>query len=205
MSSFYNSVMALGSISFASLILAFIKILEMIIEDLEDKEKKNNKKKSLGDQIICCIAKFLLNIFGDLVEFINKITFPYLSIHGDSFYDSAVQSFTIFKNSQFKPLFSIYGVDWIVGLFSTIYFAFSFYLCHFLLTYYNFKDTLSKTIIISGFMLLLFISIFELLRSAVLAIFYKTIDSPKSILAYDQDLYESIKKYSNILETVTIN
>lgn len=200
---FYNSAMALGSISYASLVIALISTMKQIVKNMEKKDRRNYRSNNnLGNLIVLLIAKLVFKILGDIVEFVNKITFPYLAIHGTSYHDSAVLSSEILVKSQFKPLLSIEGIGFINSLFVILYIfsgALFYYFCEDYLSLSK-KDGIGFIIF---FMISLFIEVIQLLSTTILAVIYKAIDMPKAVIQYDADLYdfmESTAKQNTIEE-----
>lgn len=87
--SFKNTLYSLGSIAFGGLLVALIATARLAVTMRTDERER----RSLISQIFSAIILFILRLLEDIVKFVNKWTFTYMAVHGDSYTNSIKNAF----------------------------------------------------------------------------------------------------------------
>ena len=54
--------------------------------------------------VILCVLRCLLNLLGDIVDYINSYAFVYVALYGDSYLQSAKNLWKMFKSKGIEAL-----------------------------------------------------------------------------------------------------
>ena len=93
----------LGTCAFGALILAFIKLLRVLLEWFEEKIKGLTKDNYLTKFIICC-CKCCMWCLENFVRFINKNAYIMTSIYGYNFCTGARKSFVLLTENAARAV-----------------------------------------------------------------------------------------------------
>jgi len=92
---------SLGSISYASFILAVIRTMEQMARDQESKSYQRGD--TLG-QLCACMLKFILAIVGDLVKYFNSLALVRVAVYGEKFCVAAKRTMNMVKYRGMEQL-----------------------------------------------------------------------------------------------------
>jgi len=84
-----------GSICFGSLIVAFLRALEMLAQTA-----RANDDAGIG----ACIAECILSCLASLVEYFNKWAYVYVGVYGFPYMQAGKEVFTLFKNRGWEAI-----------------------------------------------------------------------------------------------------
>jgi hypothetical protein len=90
-----------GSLAFGSLVHTLISIVRYVVETASDSIAKGSENAAVKVLLIC--AKCLVRCFESLIEYVNKISYAYMAVSGDSYCTSAWNGFLLHlkHNSKF--------------------------------------------------------------------------------------------------------
>lgn len=195
-----NSTYALGSVSYAALLIAIISSLETMIQEARADQYHRDVSRSRSAAMSLAIAESLLSILGDVVKFANNIAFPYLAINGTGYSESVAQSFQLLVSSNLEKIAAYHGINFVVFLVtllnSVALFFFNKLFIFEVLVGGKSSDLAYLAITLSAFIAFFYI-MFSLLRSAVMALIYAAAAFNKELKDYSPefiDLLEEEKK-----------
>ncbi|ADM10890.1 uncharacterized protein Eint_010260 [Encephalitozoon intestinalis ATCC 50506] len=193
--SFYIAFMALGSISFAGLIMAAINTAKLLLE----RERERNRERGSGN-FINIILLCLLSIVGDLANLMNELVFPYLTLHGTKYTESIGKSYNLIEERGGVTLLSNAAIG------KVIFFCFLFFVCFiacgnatvFWANPSFQSDELSYvTMSIVCAPLLTFVySFLSMFSSGTLALIYSYLEFPDQVRSNEPELIEKIALFS---------
>jgi len=88
-----------GSICCGALIEAVIRALAAMVRQLERRNRDN-----MAVAILLCILRCVLNMLGDIVEYLNSYAFVYVALYGDTYLQSAKSCWAMFKSRGIEAL-----------------------------------------------------------------------------------------------------
>lgn len=200
-----NTIYALGSICFGALILAFIQTMKAVTFNLEDRNRRRQDGGSLITTIFLLTLHVIISLLETIVENTNRLTYPYLAIHGTSYKESVVQSFSIIRNNNAQGFASFIAVDLALALLTLgafiISIAFNFV---FLVDpkIEEFKKLGIVAVIINTFCFSGFLS---MISSGSLAVVFIDIFAPIDLSSYDNNLYNTISAKQKELSNTNLN
>ena len=113
-----NVLRFLGSIAFGNLVVAVIYCSRISVEMANERVSRNNRDDR---SILILIFHLIFLILGSLAEEFNKLTFPYLAIHGTSYKESVIRSFTLLGSQKVERQISLLCVDYL--LYTSLFFC----------------------------------------------------------------------------------
>lgn len=193
--SFYIAFMALGSISLAGLIMAAISTAKFLLERERDRNRERGSSNIINIILLC-----ILNIFGDLVNLMNELVFPYLAVHGTKYTESVSKSYNLIEEKRGITLLSNMAIG------KVIFFCLLFFICFIasgntalLLANPSFQsnDLTYVTVAIVCAPLITFVySFLSMFSSGTLALIYSYLESPETVKRVMPELIEKISPFS---------
>lgn len=194
-----NSICALGSISFASMIMALISTAQLLIRREADNDRARGNS-SLLKAVLLCLSACIVAILGDLVRLMNNLSFPYLALHGTGYIDSVKKSFALLEEKRGLTLANNLAVGSVVA-FCTIVFAEMLIAGNGVLAYFTPSFQKDTTTIISMLVLaiptlFLAIEFLSMFTSGSQALIYTYMEHPAAVEKFDANLAEKMRAYS---------
>jgi len=94
--SFIRSVsFSFGSICKGALILAVVKALRVLSDQLRDQERRNN---NAAGSFLLCILTCILQLLEDIIEYANKWALSYIGLYGFNYIDACKEVLSLLKN-----------------------------------------------------------------------------------------------------------
>ncbi|AFM97650.2 hypothetical protein EHEL_010250 [Encephalitozoon hellem ATCC 50504] len=193
--SFYIAFMALGSISFAGLIMAAVSTAKFLLERERDRDRERGSSGIINIILLC-----LVNIIGDLVNLMNELVFPYLAVHGTKYTESVSKSYNLIEEKRGVTLLSNMAIG------KVIFFCLLFFICFIasgdtaLLSAnpsFQSNDLTYVTIAIVCVPLITFVySFLSMFSSGTLALIYSYLESPEAVKRVEPELIEKIGRFS---------
>ncbi|AFN82363.1 hypothetical protein EROM_010180 [Encephalitozoon romaleae SJ-2008] len=192
--SFYIAFMALGSISFAGLIMAAVSTAKFLVE----RERNRNRERG-SSNIINIIILCILSIVGDLVNLMNELVFPYLAVHGTKYTESVSKSYNLIEEKGGIILLSNIAIEKVIFfcLLFFIYFIASGTTALLLRNPSYQNDLTYFTVGIVCAPLITFVySFLSMFSSGTLALIYSYLESPEMVKKVEPELIEKISSFS---------
>lgn len=191
-----NTFYALGSISYAALIMALISTLRMFVNEQRNGDRS---RRSIFSTILLAITGFILDALSAIAEFANSLSMPYLAVFGTNYEDSVVKSFGLISSSGMGPILSLGVMNWITGIFliPVIIVILSLNIVVFKIE--DAKSLEHSQIAVFIFFSYLLYLIFDALRTVMLTINFKVIDNEDDVKKYDSTIIDAIKEENKLL------
>jgi len=193
-----NTLYALGSICFGSLVLALVKTLRVYVKDQKYKECEQKKKPSALQQILFLIASILLSLLEDLVKFANFLAYPYLAVTGCSYTEAVKNSFDEIYSKKCAAFSLIGSICFILYIFAFCS-AYAMVSANYTLIKYlcpQEKEAaeffIKSSIFIAFFCILSVVMASQMVYSSSLAIIFCSATKPDSLLKYSPETYNAI-------------
>ncbi|TBU17374.1 hypothetical protein CWI40_010250 [Ordospora colligata] len=175
-----NGLMALGSISFAGLVISIIKTARILVQNNMDR----NRETGAGN-ILNAIALVILSSLESLINTANELAFPYLALHGTNYRDSMSGAFNLIQERQGVTLLTNIVMETIV-VFCCIQFVYILIhgdvLLFKALGIDKVSSSMAATITAIGLPVIIFTYNFlSVFSSSTLALVYTYIESPSLI------------------------
>ncbi|UYI28407.1 plasma-membrane choline-transporter [Encephalitozoon cuniculi] len=193
--SFYVALMALGSISFAGLVMAAINTAKLLLERERDRNRERGEGNFINVILLC-----LLSIVGDLVNVMNELVFPYLTLHGTKYTESMSKSYNMIGEKRGITLLA----NMVVG--KVIFFCLLFFVwtiaCGDAVLFsvnssFQSNDLSYVTAAIIGAPLITFVySFLSMFSSGTLALIYSYLEFPDVVRRIEPELIEKISSFS---------
>ncbi|KAH9412129.1 hypothetical protein HK407_01g00200 [Ordospora pajunii] len=172
-----NGLMALGSISFAGLVISIITTAKMIVQRNMDR----NRESGSGN-ILNAIVLVILSSLETLINTANELAFPYLALHGTNYRDSMSGAFNLIQEKQGITLLTNIAMERVV-MFCCIQFVcvliYGDLLLFKALSIDKISDSMLTTIAAIGIPVIVFTYNFlSVFSSSTLALIYTYIESP---------------------------
>lgn len=191
-----NSIFALGSVAFASLITALIAFLSALARSV--KNNRDDKKKSSLNVIVAAIAECLLKCLGKLVEYANSIAFPYLALYGTNYQESLTSSFHLLSNSAYAHTSSSVGLGFVITLFTFLFGSIVFLFNNLiLLKFLAIEDDGTYCFILALVFTLFFRIMFSLVQSIAVSLMFSAAACPEELKGYDIRFLEALALDNN--------
>lgn len=191
-----NSLYALGTISFAGLLIAIVETLKFIINN---ERNDNERERNAFKEILLCIISILLTILQSFIEMTNELTLPYVAIHGTNYVSSMKSSFEMLQNGDIRPFSGTIVLNFMLSFM----FMITSICC--VITSILIVDKTSfnilKLIIMNAIPLLFYLVWTMVFSASYLSIIYLFADRPLLIKENDEKLYDNLQ----ILKSVEIN
>jgi len=188
-----NTRYALGSISVGALLTAIITLISGVVAS-----KKNEAENAgrAGASIGWAVLGFFVSILEEAILLMNIMVFPYLSVHGTSYFDSIKGSGHEFLYSNGSVAIGIIrGLEYVINLFEFLVFILLFGGC----IGYIFIMGRTPAVICSGIigMLIALIFIFlvlEVFSAGALALLYVHSINPTALKSYSASAEKVFKE-----------
>lgn len=195
----YNGVMALGSISFAGLIISLIATARFLIRREMDRDR--NRSGNLFKTILLCIAAVIVTAVGDLVNTMNELAFPYLAFHGTSYSHSVKDSYSLISEKNGLTLLNNIAIEKVISTSMFLFIGF-IALADMLLLHINGniqKDMfLLVSLTIAALPAIMFAYEFlYMFSSGSLALIYTYLESPEAVNKMYPELGEKVREFQH--------
>jgi len=90
-----------GSLAFGSLLLAIVQFLSFVVRQAR---RINSKTQNKIVGLFLCIIQCFLNCIERIVKFIDRFTYIYIAMHGDSFCTSARNCYDLISRNMFSAV-----------------------------------------------------------------------------------------------------
>ncbi|ORD93978.1 CTL plasma membrane transporter, partial [Enterospora canceri] len=95
-----NMAYAMGSVAFGALIIAVIKTLRYLVNLRRQRSGRSDEQPGTFEMVILCMADCILSLVESYVHVLNKFTFSYLAITGDSYRKAINDSFELLSKKE---------------------------------------------------------------------------------------------------------
>lgn len=192
-----SSLAALGSTSFASLIVAVIYTARSLVRG--EAARTRREGGGLLKTILFFIAITILSVIGELVNTMNELAFPYLALHGSNYTESVRRSYNLISEKRGLTLLSNLAIGKVIG--------FCFFLFLGLIAasdvgtvlWWNMdpKDpSVIFSIVVVNIPALLFaLEFLSMFSSGCLALIYTYLESPSSVEKIDPELVMKMRSF----------
>jgi len=85
---------SLGSISFASFIVAVVRAMETLASSFEQKAAKDG---NAGLMLLACCIKCILSCIGDILQYLNGLAIVRVAVYGESYWTAAKRTMNMMK------------------------------------------------------------------------------------------------------------
>lgn len=193
----YNTLCAMGSIAFGSLILAFIKAVRFYSESVLRAKKNTRDRSHLFIMFLLLVRLVIMVFLEEIVSIINKFGFPYCALKGTKFIESLREAHEMLNSKENAAIETFVVIDYTifaVGLLNAVligsvnfgYFRF--------FTEQGHRDVLPIFVfsgILSSIMHFQFISV---LNSGTIALSYAELVDSESIAKYSPKIGTAMKQ-----------
>jgi len=88
-----------GSISFASFIVAVIRVMEQLARMAQQKAAED---RNVGLMILACCVRCLLEMIGDILQYLNGLAIVRVAVYGESYWTAAKRTMNMIKYRGFE-------------------------------------------------------------------------------------------------------
>nr|AHW68369.1 hypothetical protein NP_c61 [Nosema pernyi] len=192
----YNTLCALGSISFAGLVIASVQTVRLLVDRArrEDREEQN-----LFTKIMLCILVIFLTLLQDIIEFANEFSMPYIAIHGCGYKESVRESFKLITRINTIALSGVTLLNIALSQFSILMMTITFGLSYYTIganLKFDFQDKLFLNSLINTIIgvLVVYFTTMSTFISSYLGLIYLNAERPNLVSEVDPRISDTLKK-----------
>jgi hypothetical protein len=191
-----NTVYALGSISYAGLVIAIVQTCKLLVNRAR---RDDREEQDLFTKIMLCILVFFLALLEDIIQFANQFSMPYIAIHGCGYTESVRESFKLITSINSIALSGVSLLNIALSQFSTLMICVTFGLSYYTLSQdlkFDFQDKLflsSAINTIVGVSVVYFITMSTFI-SSYLGLIYLYAERPNLVSDADPRISDVLKK-----------
>ncbi|KAF9763052.1 Protein PNS1 [Nosema granulosis] len=195
---FSNTLYALGSISYAGLVLAAVQTLKYIVISERNRNREEERRSILVD-IILCLCLCIISLLEDVIKFANEFSMPYIAIHGCGYVQSVKESYRLITNRNSVAMCGVTMLNCALFLFSLLMMGITFVLTYFFSLQdvkLDFSDKLFLNSCINTLIAVcvVYYTTMSLFVSSYLALIYLHTERPQLISNVDEEIAEICRK-----------
>lgn len=190
---FYNALMALGSVSFAGLIMAAISTARLLVQRDRDRNNERGSSNFLNILLLC-----ILGVLGDLVDTMNELVFPYLALHGTRYTESMSKSYNMIGEKRGITLVSNVAIGKVIS-FCLLFFIELVVLGDALLLLSQGQPSpvaIATAGVVAVPLVVFVYSFLSMFSSGTLALIYSYVESPEMVKRVEPELAERMGAFN---------